>query len=96
MNIDSIGNQLEALKCVVSRNIDVLIIAESKLDDFLPTNQFCIYGYMPPLIADRIQNGGGLLIHVRDGVSGREAAIKTLTSKEIEIRVVEMNFHKTE
>ena len=48
---------------------------------------------MPPLRADRNQHGGGLLIYIRDGVPAREVAIKTLTSKEMEIKVVEINLH---
>ena len=94
LNINSIRNKIEALKCVVSGNIDILIIAETKIDDTFPTNQFCIEGYMPPLRADRNQHGGGLLIYIRDGVPAREVAISTLTSKEMEIKVVEINLHK--
>ena len=52
LNINSTRNKLESLKCVISRNIDILIIAETKIDDTFPTNQFCIGGYMPPLRAD--------------------------------------------
>ena len=88
LNINSIRNKIEALKCVVSGNIDILIIAETKIDDTFPTNQFCIEGYMPPLRADRNQHGGGLLIYIRDGVPAREVAISTLTSKEMEIKVL--------
>ena len=95
LNINSIRNKIEALKCVVSGNIDILIIAETKVDDTFPTSQFCIDGYMPPLRADRNQHGGGLLIYIRDGVPAREVAIRTLTSKEMEIKVVEINLHKT-
>ena len=50
---------------------------------------------MPPLRADRNQHGGGLLIYIRDGIPARVVAIRTLTSKEMEIKVVEINLHKT-
>ena len=53
LNINSIRNKLEALKCLISRNIVILIIAETKIDETFPTNQFLIDGYMPPLRADR-------------------------------------------
>ena len=64
LNINSIRNKLEALKCLISKNIDILIIAETKIDETLPTNQFLIDGYMPPLRADRNRHGGGLLIYI--------------------------------
>ena len=61
LNINSIRNKLETLKCVVSRNIDIPIIVETKIDDTFPTNQFCNGDYMPPVRADRNQHRGGLL-----------------------------------
>ena len=48
LNINSIRSKLEALKCMVSRNIYILIIAQKEIDDTFPRNQFCIDGYMPP------------------------------------------------
>lgn len=33
LNINSIRNKLEALKCLISKNIDILIIAETKIDE---------------------------------------------------------------
>ena len=94
LNINSIRNRLESLKCLVSRNVDILSIVDTKIDDTFPTNQFCIDGYMPPLRADSNQHGRDLLSYIRDGVPAREVAIRTLTSKEMEIEVIERNLHK--
>ena len=50
----------------------MLVITESKLDDYLPTNQFIIDGYSPPFRADRNKNGGGVIIYVREDKPCRE------------------------
>ena len=94
LNVNSIRNKLEALKCLISKNIDILITAETKIDETLPTNQFLIDGFMPPLRADRNRHGGGLLIYIKEGVPAKEVSTSSLTSKEIEIKVIEINLHK--
>ena len=94
LNINSIRNKLEALKFLISKNIDILIIAETKIDETLPTNQFLIDGYMPPLRADRNRHGGDLLIYVKESLPAKEVSTSSLTSKEIEIKVIEINLHE--
>ena len=47
---------------MVSGYFDVIIVAETKLDDSFPKDQFCIDGFSIPYRLDRNTNGGGLLI----------------------------------
>ena len=68
LNINSIRNKFEALKYIVSGNLDILIITESKLDSSFPLNQFSMDGYYPPFRAARTGNGGGVIIYVRDDI----------------------------
>ena len=42
LNINSIRNKFEALKAIVSGNLDILVITESKLDISFPRGQFCM------------------------------------------------------
>ena len=42
LNINSIRNKLDPLKEIVSRNIDILMVAETKLDASFPKEQFFI------------------------------------------------------
>ena len=42
LNINSIRNKFELLKCIISDNIDILTIAETKLDSNFTTNQFLL------------------------------------------------------
>ena len=74
LNINSIRNKLDFLRPMISETIDILIIAETKIDNTFPTSQFVIEGFMKPFRYDRNQNGDGLLIYVRE-----RAPIKALT-----------------
>ena len=78
---------------MISETIDILIIAETKIDDTFPTSQFVIDGFMKPFRYDRNQNGGGLLIYVRE-----RAPIKELTQykapSDIECGMIEINLKK--
>ena len=72
LNINSIRNKFQALKAIMSGNLDILVITESKIDDSFPIVQFIMEGYSPPFRLDRNANGGGVLIYVRDDIACRE------------------------
>ena len=48
LNINSLRNKIESLKLLMTGNIDILIITETKLDETFPKQQFWIDGYSPP------------------------------------------------
>ena len=52
LNINSIRNKFEALKYIVSGNMDVLVVTESKLDESFPASQFSMEGFSPPFRLD--------------------------------------------
>ena len=56
LNINSIRNKFSCLKELVSDNIDVLVIEETKLDETFPENAFIIPGYKKPFRKDRNYN----------------------------------------
>ena len=58
LNINSLRNKMEALKLIMTGNLDILIITESKLDETFPKKQFCIKGYAPPFRAGRTKMVG--------------------------------------
>ena len=78
---------------MISESVDILTIAETKIDDTFPTSQFLIEGFMKPFRFDRNRNGGGLLIYVRE-----RAPVKQLTYYQaphnIECGVIEINLKK--
>ena len=64
ININSIRNKIELFKPIISGGrVDVFTIAETKLDETFPTNQFVIEGFMRPFRLDRNKNGGGLFVN---------------------------------
>ena len=65
LNINSIRNNFENLKEVVSNRVDILVIAETKINKSFPTAQFIIEGFHKPLRLDISDKSGGLLVYVR-------------------------------
>ena len=52
------------LKTMLTRDIDILMITETKLDDSFPVSQFEIDGFSTPFRQDRNKNGGGILLYI--------------------------------
>ncbi len=72
LNINSVRNKFEGLKDFVSDNIDILIVAETKIDNSFPKGQFFIQGYSEPFRLDRNSNGGGLLVFVKEDIPSKQ------------------------
>ena len=91
LNISSLRNKFDLLTDQIKGNVDVLVISETKLDDSFPTGQFKIPGYASPSRLDRDENGGGIMVFVREDIP-----VKFLSSenKPIEAFFFELNFHK--
>ena len=51
---------------MVSRNIDIFMISETKLDKTFPTVQFSLQGFCRPYWFDRNPNCGGFILRVRE------------------------------
>ena len=60
ININSLPNRFDQLKETV-KNVDVLVIVETKLDDDFVTSQFLVTGISLPYRLDQNRNGGGIL-----------------------------------
>ena len=59
---------------MISETIDILVIADTKIDSTFPTSQFMIEVFVKPFRYYRNQNGGGSFIYVRE-----RAPLKELT-----------------
>ena len=53
---------------IIDTNIDILLISETKLDDSFSSAQFRLKGLFTPYRLDRNSNGGGILLHLREGI----------------------------
>ena len=45
LNINTIRNKFSAVKELLSQNLNLLVLSETKIDDSFPNNQFWIDGY---------------------------------------------------
>ena len=55
----------------ITKYVDILLLAETKLDDSFRTAQFSLNGFCKPYRLDRGSDGGGILLYVRDNISSR-------------------------
>ena len=91
ININSIRNKFDNLMAVVSGNIDILMITETKIDSTVPVNQFYLNGYNVPYRNDRNTNGGGILVYIRDDIRSRITECENLPSS-FEGLAIELSF----
>ena len=74
----------------VKRNIDVLMISETNIDDSFPPGNFLIGGFSKPYRLDRDSLGKGIFLYVREDIPSNLLEVET---KPIEGFYVEINLH---
>ena len=93
ININSIRNKFGLLFSLVSNNIDVSLISETKIDNTFPVSQFCVPGYSMPFRLDRTRNGGVIMLYFKKHIP-RIMLNKFTFEKEIEAFAIEINLCK--
>ena len=94
LNVNAIANKIDFLRTLVPEFVDILILGETKLNSSHTTSQLFINGFREPFRRDRGTNdGGGLLIYVRDDIPCRLLKKHTFES-DIEGMFIELNFRK--
>ena len=68
LNINFSRNKLDLPSDQIKGNADVLAISETKLDDSFPAGQFKIPCYASSFRLDRNQNGGEILVFIREDI----------------------------
>ena len=81
------------MKFLLQEKVYVLVLTETKLDNFFPTNQFLIEGYSKPFRSDRNRNGGGLLVIIREDIPCKELKSHSF-AQDIEGIFIEINLRK--
>ena len=71
LNINSLRNKSESLQHIINKNIDVLLISETKIDSSFTSAQFHLEGYATPYRLDRNANGGGILLYIREDIPSK-------------------------
>ena len=68
LNINSKRNRFEFLEDVINRNLDIILLLETKFDGSIPSAQFILKGYGVPYRFDRNSKGGGLLSYICEDI----------------------------
>ena len=93
LNINSLAGKFDQLKALIKRNIDILVLAETKIDSSFPNAQFRIDGFSIAFRLDRNRFGGGVLIYVREDIPCKELTQHKLP-ENIEGLFIEINLRK--
>ena len=71
LNINTIQNKFENLCELVAANVDILCIAEAKLDPSFPNSQFLMPGLHKPVKMDVSNRRGGLLVYMKSSLPSK-------------------------
>ena len=71
ININSVRNKFGSPSSLILSHLDILPIAETKLDYSFPNAQFLINNFHQPFCVDISRNSGGLLVFVRSSIPTR-------------------------
>ena len=71
IHINSIRNKFRSLCSLISSHVDILSIAETKLDYSFPNSQFLIPNFHQPFRLDISRNSGGFFVCVRFSIPAR-------------------------
>ena len=68
LNVNSLRNKIGALQELITNNIDICLLSETKIDESFPNQQFNISNYKT-FRRDRNKHGGGLLFYINENIS---------------------------
>ena len=94
VNVNYILSKFNQLKELVLKDVDILVIYETKLDEIFPSSQFHMNGFSLPYRLDRNCNGGGVMIFVREDIPSKLLTKHNFPS-DVEGLFVELNFRKS-
>ena len=81
ININSLPAKFDQVKEVILKNVDILVITETKLDDTFPLGQFYVERFTMPYRLDRNRNGGGVIIYDRENILSEILEKHKITSR---------------
>ena len=90
ININSIQNKFETLVSLVTSDIDILMISETKIDESFPLSQFMIDVFSMPYRCDRNAHSGGILVYCINNIIAKLLKLENLPSR-IEAIFIEVN-----
>ena len=71
LNIISVRNKLTDIQTIINGNVDIVSIAETKLDASFPSVQLTLEGYHTAYCLDINNKSGGILVYVKSSIPSR-------------------------
>ena len=93
LNINSIRKTFDDLKLTVNENVDILCIAEAKIDKSFPAVQFLLPGYHKPYRLDISDKQGRLLIYIKAHLPSGVLS-NLISPKDIQEVLFELNLRR--
>ena len=93
LSINSVRNKFNDLQQVICDIVDILTIAETKIDSSFPTTQFFLANYHTPYRLDISNKSGGILVYIRSNIPTRQLNCGNLC-KSIQAVPFEINLRK--
>ena len=94
LNINSIPKKIDDLRTLVTNNLDILVVQETKIDDTFSNESIQIPGYEhKPFRRDRKLGGGGIITYVREDIPSKAVNLVSIPD-DIEGVFIELNFRK--
>ena len=93
LNINSVRNKFKNMSSLISENVEILIVAETKLDSSFPTAQFLIPGFHQPFQLGINRQSCSLLVYVKGSIPAR-VLTSFSTPADTQIIVFEINLRK--
>ena len=93
ININSISSKFSGFSEMIGENVDVSVIAETKIDPSFPMSQFLIDGFKSPYRLDVSGNSGGVLVYVKECLLSKYVNLVD-TPPDIQVVPIEINVRK--
>ena len=93
LNINSVRNKFTDFQEIINGNVDVVSIAETKVDASFPSPQFVLEGYHSPYRLDISSRSGGILVYVKSSIPSCRLSCENL-SDSIQAVQFEINLRK--
>ena len=93
LDINSVRNKFTDFQEIINGNVDVVSIAETKIDASFPSAQFVFEGYHWPYRLDISSKSGGILVYVKSSIPSRRLSCENLCNA-IQAVPFEINLRK--
>ena len=78
LNNNSLPRKFGQWKLIIEKNVEILVITETKTDSSFPISRFIIEGFSMPYRFDRNGLGGGAIVYIHDDIPSKQLSTSFL------------------